>query len=398
MSSSDTIMKKVGSFGSDFFGTDNSYEGLSLKGGNREKVRFIKKTCYILLEMIKNDVLTSLQLKLKSLISTMTLIEKDASNFFKKLSHPEHIQVSLMYLCEVLQDLQKSLQSQQIENILHEVKSEIEILINYHLDGIEYLEQIFLELKKKEKKNCSFRIIESNSFGEDERKQEENEFWWNNFGKLTYCVPKKDFLEDLKKHVKEENWDDIINEIIDPTSDNMVSVSDFKIFLRWFGPLSVCMTNLKDLGKQNYFYGCLSTIESQRLLDIKKQGTYLVRFDEKNVGQFIISCVDESQTENVFTTIHFRVFSDADCFFLSPDENISNHISDLIKKYPMTFRVAFNDDEVRFAKVSALQNNDPSISFFASKKRMFNFTHFRGKQLSSMLGNNPEDQMIDLND
>ena len=79
--------------------------------------------------MIKNDVLTSLQLKLKSLISTMTIIEKDASNFFKKLTHPEHIQTSLMYLCEILQDLQKQLQSQQIENILYEVKCELEVSI-----------------------------------------------------------------------------------------------------------------------------------------------------------------------------------------------------------------------------------------------------------------------------
>jgi hypothetical protein len=119
-------MKKIPSYGSDFFGTDNSYEGISLKGGNREKIKFIKRTCYILLKMINVDSLTSLQLKLKTIISSMTLLEKD-TNFVKKLTNPDHVQVSLMHLCEILSDLQKQLQSQQVETILFEVKHEIEV-------------------------------------------------------------------------------------------------------------------------------------------------------------------------------------------------------------------------------------------------------------------------------
>jgi hypothetical protein len=178
--------------------------------------------------------------------------------------------------------------------------------------------------------------------------------------------------------------DDIISEMIDPTSDGMVSISDFKIFCQWFGPMKSCMKNMKLLIQQSYFYGSLSTYESQTLLDSKKFGSYLVRFNEKEPGNFIISCVDETEIDGEYLTIHFKVFTDFKNYFLKNDENISNHISELIQKYPLTFRIPLDDDEVRMLKTLAFQNNDPSVSFFSQKKKMMNFTHFRGKTLLPM--------------
>jgi hypothetical protein len=155
-----------------------------------------------------------------------------------------------------------------------------------------------------------------------------------------------------------------------------------------------CIKNMKLLCQQSYFYGSLSTYETQKLLDSKKFGTYLVRFNEKEPGNFILSCVDETEVDREYLTIHFKVFTDFEHYFLKNDENVSHHLSDLIQKYPLTFRIPLDDDEVRIMKTQSFQNNDPSVSFFSQKRKMMNFTHFRGKKLQPILVEQ-EDLMMD---
>ena len=165
-----------------------------------------------------------------------------------------------------------------------------------------------------------------------------------------------------------------IHQLIDPTSDEIVSVGDFKIFLNWFGPFNKCIENVELLCESKYFFGSMSSLVCQNLLDSQKIGTFLVRFNEKEPGNIYISCVEENSNYKP-QTIHFKVYHQENIYYLTTSEKTKNSIDSLIKKYSLSFKFPYEDKKIKVEKIFSYQDLPPES---IEKKRKMDFTYFWG--------------------
>lgn len=170
--------------------------------------------------------------------------------------------------------------------------------------------------------------------------EEANKLWEPKF-----AYKKEDFLAKIKEISSE-----FIEEVLDATSDGVISVTDFKLYLSWFGPLKESFKNSNTICFCPYFFGSMSSLESQLLLDKEKIGTFLIRFSDKDFGQFIISVVEEDEDQNI-QTLHFKVFKKNNLFYILENETQPEYPSSslllLIDKYPLTFRIPYKNDDLK---------------------------------------------------
>jgi hypothetical protein len=178
-------------------------------------------------------------------------------------------------------------------------------------------------------------------------------------------VDKAQFVRAFAK--TDFQFNEFVEELLDPTGDDFVTVNDFKIFLSWFGPFKKSVENANHVLSYTFFFGAMTSLEAQHLLDNKPIGTFLLRFNEKDFGNFVISCVEEDQDEQ--HTLHFKVFRKGDRFYLLESEMEHTTIQDLLDAYPLTYRTPYKDETHKISKIQP----------FVEPKRKLQFSAYRGK-------------------
>eukprot|EP01119_Soliformovum_irregulare_P025028 TRINITY_DN913_c0_g1_i1.p1 TRINITY_DN913_c0_g1~~TRINITY_DN913_c0_g1_i1.p1 ORF type:complete len:432 (-),score=54.60 TRINITY_DN913_c0_g1_i1:108-1307(-) len=140
--------------------------------------------------------------------------------------------------------------------------------------------------KKKETKPAGADIIED---------AEAREVWTKAFGPMTLMVPWNVFLSAMDPYLGNaiRHDPDFTRRMMDFTRNDHVSVYEFNIFLKWFGPLKQCSQKLIDslavgLG------GFIPAVEANLLLEGKRDGTFLVRCSKTQPGSFAVTFVDSS--------------------------------------------------------------------------------------------------------
>lgn len=243
------------------------------------------------------------------------------------------------------------------------------------------------------------------------------EFWKNNIGGNIFSVSKDSFLDTLDTFFDfnvrtKKNWVDEISYIIDPTCDNVVSMIDFKTTLKWFGPFSTqFFPILNTILDMKHFWGSMSSIEAQNLLDGQEPGTYITRFAENEPGSFYVSVVEDGgDTFGYFDsllmnsnrkTYHYLVRRKRDeregkMYFVLIDSDMDykhEKIENLFKQYHLTFKHPYLDDRKKeeHSKKKKGEEEVDFVSFMKSQKSLNSkaltdddedeelFTSFRGR-------------------
>ncbi|KAL9653681.1 hypothetical protein ABK040_009156 [Willaertia magna] len=211
-------------------------------------------------------------------------------------------------------------------------------------------------------------------------------FWQKNFGDEVFYVKKDTFLDSLfsqferLKGLKSKTWVDDIDFIIDPTCDDIVSISDLKTIIKWFGPFGDMFVNMEDLLRMKCFWGSLTSIRTQELLEDQPTGTFIIRFCEDRPGDFYISCVEEE--ENSYSsfnnlsskyTYHFLLQrrkgkkDDKEKYFYYLTESDLEEkkkfetIEQFIKLYNLTFKIPFEGESPLRVDLSAIIDKQDSL-------------------------------------
>ena len=288
-----------------------------------------------------------------------------------------------------------------------QIRDEIEILLAHHLEEMRGYKELVEKIQKSDSKNDNPDINVARLLGDDLGA----EFWKNYCGEKVFSIDKDAFLDNLdayfqgwKNRVK-KTWVEEISLIIDPTCDNVVSVMDFKCVLQWFGPFAISFfVPVDSFLSMKHFWGSLSSIESQKLLDTKEPGTFLIRFSEMESGSFVMSVVEQQSDDNLgffgetahnVVTSHFllkrKKEESGKVYYGLCESDLDQKfetIEALLKQYRLTFKFPLTDeshksdesnktkeDEVDFAlflksnvHLSALEEGDDSV-----------FVNFKGR-------------------
>lgn len=327
------------------------------------------------------------------------------------------------------------------------VRDEAEIMLVHHLNSIKLLQTFLIDQKAQsaggEDHDTSMARGRSDSMISEEgmrilrHDKEARKFWINRFGAKTFCVKKDAFISAMRDHFKKSTWIPELDLLVDPTSDNAVSIADLKCFLDWFGPFKRCITNATRLIEYPWFWGSLTSIKADSIMAREQVGTFLVRFHDSMPGTFYISCVQECEqhdTDVPFgldtrglasdgkTTLdsaaasmgastsdavspaasadhflyqrqtrvyHFNVLRKDGHFMLADGEPKYREIQHLLEQYSLTFRRPFENESLkaeqllhlnahrllRGISVTALKSSSTDVQ---GQVPLF-FAHFRGR-------------------
>lgn len=126
------------------------------------------------------------------------------------------------------------------------IRDEAEIILHLHLSGItmykKYLtdQRIMLEREKKRQKQnkrnrgrsiplLSLKQVDLTQNIKDDKLAKD--FWKDKVGIDVFSVAKDAFIAGLKEQFKDKEWLPELDVLIDPTSDGVVTISDFITFL-----------------------------------------------------------------------------------------------------------------------------------------------------------------------
>mmetsp|Transcript_14999 Transcript_14999/g.20981 ORF Transcript_14999/g.20981 Transcript_14999/m.20981 type:complete len:915 (+) Transcript_14999:136-2880(+) len=160
--------------------------------------------------------------------------------------------------------------------------------------------------------------------------------WDELFGKETYVIEWKDFIDGLNKRIPVTPEDEQqLATIIDYSRTGSVTRFKFQEFLKGFGPLENCVLNVKKVVAAEWFYGFLSATESKRFLEQQSLGTFLVRFSGSKPGSFVLDYVKDTQhVRSVRLTGHsdggFAVLIEGG---QTPKERVFKSLEELIETY-----------------------------------------------------------------
>jgi len=126
---------------------------------------------------------------------------------------------------------------------------------------------------------------------------EGRELWIKSFGESTVMVPWNVFLSTLEAHLsislKED--EEFIKMLLDFTRNDHVSAYAFSVFLKWFGPLKVCVQRMMEALQGGLLCGFVPAVEANLLLEGKRDGTFLIRCSKTQPGSFAVTFVDSMQ-------------------------------------------------------------------------------------------------------
>jgi len=300
-----------------------------------------------------------------------------------------------------------------------EIRDEAEIILSHSLEEILSYKEIASKLHKAELQGLDYSHPSTKSQLDITYILDEfgSEYWKSNFGGNIFSVDKECFLDVLDTYFQDlrnrKTWVDEITQIIDPTSDGIVSLTDFRTVLKWFGPFTSFFFNPIDTFLQTkHFWGSLSSIEAQELLDKQDAGTYVIRFCETEPGAFHVSCVEDNTDDglsffdttntilqNNRQTYHYLVRRKKDekegkLFFVLTDSDIDYRhetIESLLKQYHLTFKFPFQDETKKEEHVKKKKGEDEVdfVSFVRSQVNLSGigddednepgFVQFRGR-------------------
>jgi len=126
--------------------------------------------------------------------------------------------------------------------------------------------------------------------------KEAREFWIKAFGEVTNMVPWPVFLQTLEQALSQNFKDDedSLKMFIDFTRTDHVSVFEFGVFLKWFGPFKQAFARMLEAVHGGLLCGFVPAVEANLLLEGKRDGTYLVRCSKTQPGSFAVTFVDSS--------------------------------------------------------------------------------------------------------
>lgn len=81
--------------------------------------------------------------------------------------------------------------------------------------------------------------------------------------------------------------------ILDSSNTGLVNQHKFSEFLKCFGPLGVCSTQVREMLCQPWFFGFLSKKEAELLLSPEQPGTFLIRFSKSKPGNLALAFADQ---------------------------------------------------------------------------------------------------------
>jgi len=91
--------------------------------------------------------------------------------------------------------------------------------------------------------------------------------------------------------------DEKVLDVTKAGKSGVVGIEAFGKFLAWFGPLNKdILVRVSDLCSKPWFYGKISSSESQTILNGKDKYTFLIRMSESQEGCFTISKVEKDKT------------------------------------------------------------------------------------------------------
>ncbi|KAG2377487.1 hypothetical protein C9374_009398 [Naegleria lovaniensis] len=258
-----------------------------------------------------------------------------------------------------------------------EIRDEIEILLTFHLEEIRGYRDIVEKLKKSEAKGeivevSVISILMPDEFGAG--------FWKNKCGENVFSMKKNDFLDiidlffqQLKDRVK-KIWVEDFSHIIDPTCDNVVSIVDFKHVLQWFGPFGTSFfVPLDNFLNMKHFWGSISAMEAQMILDSAEPGSFLIRFSGTDAGSFAITVVEQESSDNLSVgdevthykqTLHFQLTrkrEDSKMYFTLCESDMDQKfetVDALIKHYRLTFKYPFVNDQLKLKAIEPEEETD----------------------------------------
>lgn len=286
------------------------------------------------------------------------------------------------------------------------IRDEIEILLTFHLEEIRGYRDIVEKLKQSESKGeivevSVISILLPDEFGAG--------FWKNKCGENVFSMKKNDFLDiidlffqQLKDRVK-KIWVDDFSYIIDPTCDNVVSIVDFKHVLQWFGPFGTnFFVPIDNFLNMKHFWGSISAMEAQMLLDSADPGSFLIRFSGTEAGSFAISVIEQESNDNLSVgdeathykqTLHFQLSrkrDDSKMYFILCESDMDHKfetVDSLLKHYRLTFKYPFVNDSLKLKAIEPEEETDffgfiksnPQLNRIDAAEDDTNFIEYRGR-------------------
>lgn len=174
--------------------------------------------------------------------------------------------------------------------------------------------------------------------------EEGRNFWSRHFGNKsvvhwdTFATA---FEQCQKSEVSLMN-DEFFKSIIDFTQDGNISVFEFAVFLKWFGPLDGCCPRMHDTFRSGILCGAVPGVEANMLLEGKPEGYYLIRFSKTQPGAFALTFVDTAlQTKHCL--LHHSI--DPAGFTLKSPPTVYKSLSDFVACYKNKLKYSISQAE-----------------------------------------------------
>ncbi|KAL6063244.1 RasGEF domain containing protein [Balamuthia mandrillaris] len=139
--------------------------------------------------------------------------------------------------------------------------------------------------------------------------REIQKFWDSIRSPTRFMVGWDEFLQACNRSLSpqlDQTQSKRLQEILDFSSSGMVSIVQFKEFLKGFGTLNTCLSEFCSIISQEWFHGYISHYEAERVLDLEPAGTFIIRLRDLLPGTFAIALVDPSGSKIIHVAIESK--------------------------------------------------------------------------------------------
>lgn len=159
-------------------------------------------------------------------------------------------------------------------------------------DTKEYHELLRRDMKDMDSNSNRGLSLKSSLTAVDDSNDGDRVIWDVLFGNETYVVEWAEFVKGIGIAINEDE-EQMLRTIIDHARTGSVTRFKFLQFLKGFGPLEHCISNVKKIVSAEYFHGFISSNEARLFLANQTIGTYLIRFSGSQPGAFVLDYVLE---------------------------------------------------------------------------------------------------------